>query len=270
MSSQHRIRGLETTTRSTVPSEPFSHQMNVSKIKCQEDCVAAARTPSVDQHFNTSVSKFYASIPESQPILSLDCLRNGRILIGKDDGVDREFEPDLDKVTLIDLNRSGVGLIEIVAEPDLKMAKEASSFVRKLQTLLRFLGISKVNIEQGEIYIPERPDSMIKRIWKDNGLRLVVVLLQMLEYSEGEEPKEPEDMDKGDFNISNEGLGRWRDRSMSSQLLQVYRQKFKGVRYSKDKEQLCQGILEQCNLIIKKKNSQLNGHDCCQEDGVNG
>ncbi|CAH7671267.1 hypothetical protein PPACK8108_LOCUS6032 [Phakopsora pachyrhizi] len=186
-------------------------------------------------HFNTSVSKFYASIPESQPILSLDCLRNGRILIGKDDGVDREFEPDLDKVTLIDLNRSGVGLIEIVAEPDLKMAKEASSFVRKLQTLLRFLGISKVNIEQGEIYIPERPDSMIKRIWKDNGLRLVVVLLQMLEYSEGEEPKEPEDMDKGDFNISNDslprGLGRWRDRSMSrrSQLLQVYRQKFKGI-----------------------------------------
>ncbi|KAI8459743.1 hypothetical protein BY996DRAFT_4572487, partial [Phakopsora pachyrhizi] len=42
-------------------------------------------------------------------------------------------EPDLDKVTLIDLNRSGVGLIEI------------------LQTLLRFLGISKVNIEQGSL-----------------------------------------------------------------------------------------------------------------------
>ncbi|CAH7689003.1 GatB/GatE catalytic domain-domain-containing protein [Phakopsora pachyrhizi] len=194
-----RIRGLETTTRSTVPSEPFSHQMNVSKIKCQEDCVAAARTPLVDQHFNTSVQ------------LEQDTAKLYK-------------EPDLDKVTLIDLNRSGVGLIEIVAEPDLKMAKEASSFVRKLQTLLRFLGISKVNIEQGslrcdikcfnqkgfgvnvwrEIYIPERPDSMIKRIWKDNGLRLVVVLLQMLEYSESEEPKEPEDMDKGDFNISNE------------------------------------------------------------------
>ncbi|CAH7673520.1 GatB/GatE catalytic domain-domain-containing protein [Phakopsora pachyrhizi] len=168
-----RIRGLETTTRSTVPSEPFSHQMNVSKIKCQEDCVAAARTPLVDQHFNTSVSKFYASIPESQPILLLDCLRsaapiarNGRILIGKDDGVDREFEvcikqvqleqdtaksykePDLDKVTPIDLNRSGVGLIEIVAEPDLKMAKEASSFVRKLQTLLRFLGLWSKRLER--------------------------------------------------------------------------------------------------------------------------
>ncbi|KAI8454180.1 Aspartyl/Glutamyl-tRNA amidotransferase, subunit B/E, partial [Phakopsora pachyrhizi] len=60
-------------------------------------------------------------------------------------------EPDLDKVTLIDLNWSRVGLIEIVAEPDLKIAKEASSFVRKLQTLLRFLGISKVNIEQGSL-----------------------------------------------------------------------------------------------------------------------
>ncbi|CAH7675124.1 GatB/GatE catalytic domain-domain-containing protein [Phakopsora pachyrhizi] len=218
-----RISGLETTTRSTVPSEPFSHQMNVSKIKCQEDCVAAARTPLVDQHFNTSVSKFYASIPESQPILSLDCLRLGLVQL-EQDTAKLYKEPDLDKVTLIDLNWSRVGLIEIVAEPDLKIAKEASSFVRKLQTLLRFLGISKVNIEQGslrcdikcfnqkgfgvnvwrEIYIPERPDSMIKRIWKDNGFRLVVVLLRMLEYSESEEPKEPEDTDKGDFNISNE------------------------------------------------------------------
>ncbi|CAH7672168.1 hypothetical protein PPACK8108_LOCUS6969 [Phakopsora pachyrhizi] len=185
-------------------------------------------------YLNLSLSYFWIAAPIA---------RNGRILIGKDDGVDREFEdtakwykePDLDKVTLIDLNRSGVGLIEIVAEPDLKMAKEASSFVRKLQTLLRFLGISK---------IPERPDSMIKRIRKDNGLRLVVVLLQMLEYSESEEPKEPKDMDKGDFNISNDslprGLGRWRDWSMSRRIqwLQVYRQKFKGVRYSKDKEQL--------------------------------
>ncbi|KAI8450312.1 GatB/GatE catalytic domain-containing protein [Phakopsora pachyrhizi] len=96
--------------------------------------------------FNTSVSKFDASIPGSQPILLLDCLINGRVLIGKEDGVDREFE-----VTLIDLNRSGVGLIEIVTEPDWKTEKEALSFVRKLQTLLRFLGISKVNMEQGEM-----------------------------------------------------------------------------------------------------------------------
>ncbi|CAH7676591.1 GatB/GatE catalytic domain-domain-containing protein [Phakopsora pachyrhizi] len=81
-----------------------------------------------------------------KPILLLDCLINGRVLIGKEDGVDREFE-----VTLIDLNRSGVGLIEIVTEPDWKTEKEALSFVRKLQTLLRFLGISKVNMEQGEM-----------------------------------------------------------------------------------------------------------------------
>ncbi|CAH7683123.1 GatB/GatE catalytic domain-domain-containing protein [Phakopsora pachyrhizi] len=230
--SSQQLRGEPSAVESEVwklqPDQQY-HQ-NLSSIYAILTCFSIpplARTPLVNQHFNTSVSKFYASIPESQPILLLDCLRNGRILIGKDDGVDREFEDtaksykerDLDKVTLIDLNRFGVGLIEIVAEPDLKMAKEASSFVRKLQTLLRFLSISKVNIEQGEIYIPERPDSMIKRIWKDKGLRLVVVLLRMYEYSESEEPKEPEDMDKGDFNISNDslprGLGRWRDRSMS-------------------------------------------------------
>ncbi|CAH7682022.1 hypothetical protein BY996DRAFT_8530233 [Phakopsora pachyrhizi] len=53
-------------------------------------------------------------------------------------------------MTLIDLNRSGVGLIEIVTEPDLKTAKEASRFVRKLQTLLRLLEDSeRLQVETG-------------------------------------------------------------------------------------------------------------------------
>ncbi|CAH7673057.1 hypothetical protein BY996DRAFT_6537935 [Phakopsora pachyrhizi] len=74
-------------------------------------------------------------------------------------------------MTLIDLNRSVVGLIEIVSEPVLKPSKEGSSFFRELQALLRFFGISKVNRVEGQHlerdvrsrtmtrrYILERPD----------------------------------------------------------------------------------------------------------------
>ncbi|KNZ63404.1 glutamyl-tRNA(Gln) amidotransferase subunit B, mitochondrial [Puccinia sorghi] len=53
--------------------------------------------------------------------------------------------------TLIDLNRSGVALIEIVTGPDLRTAKEASIFVRKLQSILRFAGVTKGNMEQGSL-----------------------------------------------------------------------------------------------------------------------
>ncbi|KAI7832989.1 aspartyl/glutamyl-tRNA amidotransferase subunit B [Kickxella alabastrina] len=52
---------------------------------------------------------------------------------------------------LTDLNRAGVALIEIVSEPDLETAEEASCFVRKMQTLLRHIGVSNCNMEEGSI-----------------------------------------------------------------------------------------------------------------------
>lgn len=51
-------------------------------------------------------------------------------------------------MALIDLNRSGTGLMEIVTEPDIRTSKEAGLTVRKLQTLLRTLGSSNGNMEE--------------------------------------------------------------------------------------------------------------------------
>ncbi|MGN6670829.1 MAG: Asp-tRNA(Asn)/Glu-tRNA(Gln) amidotransferase subunit GatB [Candidatus Nucleicultricaceae bacterium] len=53
--------------------------------------------------------------------------------------------------TFIDLNRSGVALMEIVTEPEIRSAEEAQAFVKKLRALLRYLGTCDGNMEQGSM-----------------------------------------------------------------------------------------------------------------------
>lgn len=57
------------------------------------------------------------------------------------------------KGTFIDFNRSGVPLMELVTEPDIKNAEEAGKFARELQLLLRTLGVSEANMEKGEMRV---------------------------------------------------------------------------------------------------------------------
>ncbi len=51
----------------------------------------------------------------------------------------------------IDLNRSGVALMEIVSEPDMRAPEEAGAYLRKLRTILRYLGTCDGNMEQGSM-----------------------------------------------------------------------------------------------------------------------
>ncbi|MDE3178023.1 MAG: Asp-tRNA(Asn)/Glu-tRNA(Gln) amidotransferase subunit GatB [Acidobacteriota bacterium] len=59
--------------------------------------------------------------------------------------------PDSDRNTYIDLNRSGVPLIEIVTEPDLRSPAEAHDFLTRLRTLMLYLGVSDCNMEEGSL-----------------------------------------------------------------------------------------------------------------------
>ena len=52
--------------------------------------------------------------------------------------------------TLVDLNRAGVPLLEIVSEPDLRSAAEASAYLRKLRAILRYIGVSDADMEKGQ------------------------------------------------------------------------------------------------------------------------
>lgn len=57
----------------------------------------------------------------------------------------------LDSASLVDLNRAGVALIEIVSEPDMREPNEAAEYVRTLRQILRYIGACDGNMEKGNL-----------------------------------------------------------------------------------------------------------------------
>jgi aspartyl-tRNA(Asn)/glutamyl-tRNA(Gln) amidotransferase subunit B len=76
-------------------------------------------------------------------------VRIARIQIEQDSGKSiHDLEPDS---TVVDLNRAGTALMEIVMEPDLRSPQEAGQVMRQLQHLLRHLGVCDGNMEEGSM-----------------------------------------------------------------------------------------------------------------------
>ncbi len=72
-----------------------------------------------------------------------------RIHLEEDTAKLQHTEVEGKKVSLIDFNRSGVPLIEIVSEPDITTAEQAAAYGRKLREVIRYLEISDCDMEQG-------------------------------------------------------------------------------------------------------------------------
>jgi aspartyl-tRNA(Asn)/glutamyl-tRNA(Gln) amidotransferase subunit B len=111
---------------------------------------------------------FYADLPQgyqisqfTQPIVGRGCIE-----IDLADGTTRKIgitrlhlEQDAGKSihdqhparTLVDLNRSGVALMEIVSEPDMRSAEEAAAYITKLRAILRYLGTCDGNMQEGSL-----------------------------------------------------------------------------------------------------------------------
>ncbi|SNY93895.1 aspartyl/glutamyl-tRNA(Asn/Gln) amidotransferase subunit B [Cohaesibacter sp. ES.047] len=89
-------------------------------------------------------------------VVILDMLDGERIEVG----VERlHLEQDAGKsmhdqhptMSFVDLNRSGVALMEIVSKPDIRSADEAKAYMTKMRTILRYLGTSDGNMEEGSM-----------------------------------------------------------------------------------------------------------------------
>ncbi len=76
-------------------------------------------------------------------------IRLNRIHIEEDAGKSIHMAGEVD--TLVDFNRSGVPLIEIVTEPDLRSPEEAHAFLSEVRRLVRYLGICDGNMEEGSL-----------------------------------------------------------------------------------------------------------------------
>ena len=78
--------------------------------------------------------------------------------------------PDGEAYSLVDVNRSGVPLMEIVGEPDLRSPEEARQYLIKLRSILQYLGVSTANMEEGsfrcDANISIRPENSPKFLAK--------------------------------------------------------------------------------------------------------
>ena len=78
--------------------------------------------------------------------------------------------PDGEPYSLVDVNRSGIPLMEVVSEPDLTSAEEARQYLIKLRSILQYLGVSTGNMEEGsfrcDANISIRPEGSSKSLAK--------------------------------------------------------------------------------------------------------
>lgn len=126
---------------------------------------------------------FYPDLPKGYQISQFDLpiVGPGSLNVVLEDGTEKRIgitrahlEEDAGKsihegmagVSGIDLNRAGTPLLEIVSEPDIRSAKEAVAYLKTLHNLIRYLGVSEANMQEGmfrcDVNVSVRPKGAAK------------------------------------------------------------------------------------------------------------
>ncbi len=195
------------------------------------------------KYFYPDLTKGYQITQQDEPIAT-----NGFLEIQGQDGpkkvrIERiHMEEDTGKSThtddghtLLDYNRAGVPLIEIVSKPDMSSADEARQFLENLRQRLRFIGVSDVKMEEGSL----RCDVNIN-IVDDNGNKSGIAEIKNLNSFrsvvraiEHEEKRQAEALARNE--ISSKETRRWDEQSQSTILMRK-KDKTTDYRFSVDSD----------------------------------
>ncbi len=163
--------GAEPNTQVSTVDAAFPGMLPVINRHCVEQAVKTGLGLNAQINLHSIFDRknyFYPDLPPGyqisqyqQPVVGRGCVE-----IEMPDGATRaigitrlHLEQDAGKSlhdqhprdTYVDLNRAGIGLMEIVSEPDLRSAEEAGIYLRKLRSILRYLGTCDGNMEEGSL-----------------------------------------------------------------------------------------------------------------------
>jgi len=147
---------------------------------------------------------FYADLPQGYQISQFQhpIVGEGEVVIELKDGsqhvigIERiHLEQDAGKSmhdqhptqSYIDLNRSGVALMEIVSRPDIRSAEQAGAYIKKLRSILRYLGTCDGNMEEGSMRADvnvsvRRPGEPLGTRTETKNLNSVRFIMQAIDY----------------------------------------------------------------------------------------
>ena len=199
--------GAEPNTQVSPVDAAFPGMLPVINRHCVEQAVKTGLGLDAEINLHSVFERknyFYPDLPAGYQISQYQqpVVGRGRVSLDMPDGTVREIgitrlhlEQDAGKslhdqhpsLTYVDLNRAGVALMEIVSEPDLRSAEEAGIYLRKLRSILRYLGTCDGNMEEGSLRCDcnvsvRRPGEPLGTRCEIKNLNSVRYVMQAIEY----------------------------------------------------------------------------------------
>ncbi len=167
--------GAEPNTQVSLVDAAMPGMLPVPNVECIRQAVRTGMAIEAEINKYSRFDRknyFYADLPQGYQISQLyhPIVGEGQILLEKDEkagipedkiiGIERiHVEQDAGKLmhdqhptmSYVDLNRCGVALMEIVSKADMRSPAEAGAYVRKLRSILRYVGSCDGNMEQGSM-----------------------------------------------------------------------------------------------------------------------
>src|SRR5215472_8941206 len=199
--------GAEPNTQVSPVDAAFPGMLPVLNRFCVEQAVRSGLGLDAEIQLTSVFDRknyFYPDLPAGYQISQYQqpVVGRGKVVLDMPDGTMREIgitrlhlEQDAGKslhdqhpsMSYVDLNRAGIALMEIVSEPDLRSAEEAGLYLRKLRSILRYLGTCDGNMEEGSLRCDcnvsvRRPDEPYGTRCEIKNLNSVRYVMQAIDY----------------------------------------------------------------------------------------